>query len=543
LETEVKTLAAVKCEKVIRTLSRRKESDSSANFVTLAAYVHFISLMPMLAISLGLFPGSPAFAFPEKSAQAGKNSVAAASLNITAAPYFAKGDGLTDNTAAINQALGDAAASTPRRNVYVPLGTFIHSGVLHIRGVTLSGAGGGTVIQATNPSEGACELSGKDSGIQNCTLVSPAAKDRMNSSHSAAICVNGATKFTINKVNVGAEGMMGAASAGILCADRASSQGVITGNRILNTLADGIHLTAGAKDIQVSGNTLTNTGDDMIAVVSYRKDGTLVSGVRITKNVCVRQTNGRGISVVGGNDVIIDHNIIQSSDAAGIYIASEDSYDTFAPSNVQVIGNIIRNANQRHTVTHGGIYVFGRAASENGAAVPYFARNITISGNTLTNTYYMGIRIGGYAVDVRITGNHVIGTTAEGIAVSDTGDRSAGAGAQNVLVSGNTIDATKSGAIKVFPSMWGALTITDNRLSNADTSNNPGVDVIFIDAQAIAIRPLKLTGNRYVDAGGHPVRSYINCQISAADAGTSALAIRESNTTTVAPSKPVLLVP
>lgn len=538
---EVKISAAVKCEKAMRTMPSRKESALSAKSAPLAACIHF--LVPMLAIGLGSLLGSPSFALPGKSAQAGKSSAVLLPLNITAAPYFAKGDGLTDNTAAINQALGDAAASIPKRNVYVPAGTFTHSGVLHIRGVTLSGAGVKTVIQATNPIEGAVELCGKDCGIQNCTLVSPAARSRMSSSHSAAISVNGAANFTINKVNVGAEGVAGAASAGILCADQASSHGVITGNRISNTLADGIHLTAGAKDIQVSGNTLANTGDDMIAVVSYRKDKTLVSDVRIAENVCAGQINGRGISVVGGDNVVIAHNTIQSSDAAGIYIASEDAYDTFAPSNIRVTGNIIRNANQRHAVTHGGIYVFGRAAVENGVAVPYFARNITISGNTLINTYYMGIRIGGDAVAVRITGNHIAGTTAEGIAISDTGDKSAGAGAQDVFVSGNTVEATATGAIKVFPSMQGALTLADNQFSNINTSNSPGADVIFIDAQAAAVHPLRLTGNRYGDPEGHPVHSYINCQISAADAGTSALAIRESNTTTLVPPKPVLLVP
>lgn len=484
-----------------------------------------------------------AFAVPGKSVPAKRTLPMAAALTITVAPYFAKGDGQTDNTAVINQALADAAASAPRKKVYVPLGTYAHSGVLHIQGVTLSGAGAGTVLQATNPGEGSVELSGTDCGIQKCTLVSPAAKERMSNSHSAAICVNGATRFTINQVDVGAIGTPGAASAGILCADRASSHGAITDNRISSTLADGIHLTSGAKEIRVSGNTVTNTGDDMIAVVSYRKDKAVVSGVRITKNLCVRQANGRGISVVGGDDVLIDHNTIQSSDAAAIYLASEDGYDTFAPSNVRVIGNTIRNANQNHAITHGGIYVFGRIARENGAAVPELARNIMISGNTLINTYYMGIRIGGHAVSVRITGNQISGTTAEAIAISDTGDRAAGSGARDVLVSGNTIEATQFGAIKAFPSMQGALTLTDNRFSNIDTSNNSGVDVISIDAQATAVHSLKLTGNRYESAGGHLVHSYINCQISAAGAGTSAKAIQENNTTTVVPPPPVLIVP
>ena len=405
---------------------------------SIAFCISLAGLAPMLAFSLG-----PAFGSPAKAKPAAKPGTAAV-LNITQAPYLARGDGQTDSTAAINQALADAAASVPQKSVYAPIGTFVHSGVLRVQGVTLSGAGAKTVFQATNPGEGSVELSGTDCGLQSCTLISPHAKERLNNSHSAGINVNGATRFTISQVSVGTEKTTGAASAGIFCGDRASSQGVITGNQIFNSLADGIHLTAGAKAIRVSGNTLTNTGDDMIAVVSYRKDEAVVSDVQITKNLCVRQTHGRGISVVGGDNVQIEHNTIQSSNVAGIYLASEDSYDTFAPSNVRVIGNTIRNANQNHAITHGGIYVFGRGARENGADVPYLARNITISGNTLSNTYYMGIRIGGHAATVRITGNHINGTTAEGIALSDTGDRSAGAGCRDVVVSGNTVEATQS---------------------------------------------------------------------------------------------------
>ena len=495
-------------------------------------------LSVLLLLLVAAYPG-----FAAKRAPAKNTIVPPRALDITAAPYRAKGDGVSDDTTVINQALADAAAATPRKSVYAPAGMFAHSGVLRVQGVIFSGAGAKTVFQALDPAEGAVELTGVGGAIQNCTLISPAAKNRLSSSHSAAISVNGATRFTIANVNIGARGVTGAASAGILCADRPSSHGTITKNQVSNTLADGIHLTAGAKDMVVSGNTLTNVGDDMIAVVSYLKDGAVVAHVAIEGNHCVSQTNGRGISVVGGEDVTIAHNTIESSDVAGIYLASEDSYNTYGPHNVRVTNNTIRNANQKHAVTHGGIYVFGRTATANGTPVSYLAQNVTISGNTLTNTYYMGIRIGGHASAIRITGNHVRGTTAEGIAISDTGDRSAGAGARDVVVSGNTIAATAGGGIKVFAGAQGVLTITNNHLLNIGASNNSGVDVISIDPGASGIRPLQLTGNRYDNPAGYAVRDYIHCGISAAAAGTSAADIQSSNTTTTIPPKPILVTP
>lgn len=492
----------------------------------------------LLLLFIAALPGVAA-----KRAPAKKVIAPTIALDITAAPYNAKGDGVFDDTAAINQALADAAASTPKKSVYAPVGTFAHSGVLHDSGVVFSGAGAKTVFQALDPAEGAVELTGMGGAIRNCTLVSPAAKTRLSSSHSAAVSVNGATQFTVANVNIGMGSVTGTASAGILCADRPSSQGTLTSNQISNTLADGIHLTAGARDMVVRGNTLTNIGDDMVAVVSYLKDGAVVSGVTVEGNHCVSQTNGRGISVVGGEGVMIDHNTIESSDVAGIYLASEDSYNTYGPHDVKVTNNTIRNANQKHAVTHGGIYVFGRTATVNGTLISYLAQNIMISGNTLTDTYYMGIRIGGHASAIRITGNHVRGTTSEGITVSDTGDKSKGAGARDVVVSGNTVEATAGGGIKVFAGAQGALTITNNRLSNIGASNNPGVDVISIDPGASDIRPLRLTGNRYDNPAGYPVRDYIYCGISAVAASTSAADIQKSNTTTTVPPKPIFVTP
>jgi len=55
---------------------------------------------------------------------------------------------------------------------------------------------------------------------------------------------------------------------------------------------------------------------------------------------------GRGYTVVGGHDVTIRGNYYDNnmSGGAGIYIASEGSYDTLGVSNVWVEGNLIKNA-------------------------------------------------------------------------------------------------------------------------------------------------------------------------------------------------------
>lgn len=62
---------------------------------------------------------------------------------ITEAPYYAVGDGATDNTAALQAAIDDAKASG--RNIYVPPGEFWFSGELDLEdafNVTIRGVGG-----------------------------------------------------------------------------------------------------------------------------------------------------------------------------------------------------------------------------------------------------------------------------------------------------------------------------------------------------------------------------------------------------------------
>ncbi len=66
-------------------------------------------------------------------------------LDITQAPYNARGDGATDCTEAVNRALADAVRL--HRDVYAPPGVFVHSGVLHNPGAALRGSGAATVFR------------------------------------------------------------------------------------------------------------------------------------------------------------------------------------------------------------------------------------------------------------------------------------------------------------------------------------------------------------------------------------------------------------
>ncbi len=127
----------------------------------------------------------------------------------------------------------------------------------------------------------------------------------------------------------------------------------IEGNEITGTLADGIHSTAGSGDGVVADNVVRDTGDDAIAVVSYVADDALTTGITISANQ-VLGSSARGISVVGGADVTIEGNVVDTTDAAGIYLASEDSFDTYAAQRIRVVGNQVRRANVDGAIGHAG---------------------------------------------------------------------------------------------------------------------------------------------------------------------------------------------
>jgi len=298
----------------------------------------------------------------------------AATINITAAPYNANGNGTYDNTTAINNALSAAASSSPKKDVYIPAGTFAHSGQIYVNGVKLWGAGRTTaILKATNPDQSAVNLQGSGAQLLTLEICCPSATTRLSTGWQTGVQILG-SNFLVQNINIGAPNVVGSPSAGIL--SYGGSQGVIEANNIYNTLADGIHLTNGSNNIGVNANTITNAGDDMIAVVSYLGDATVCQYNTITNNNCVSQTWGRGISVVGGNQIGIYGNTIQSSFCAGMYICSEEnsSYHTKAATNIDIYNNQILNANVGwQTVNQGAILVYGNSG--------YVTSNVNIHDN------------------------------------------------------------------------------------------------------------------------------------------------------------------
>jgi parallel beta-helix repeat protein len=309
----------------------------------------------------------------------------------------ARCDGSFDNSAAIKAAI--AAAQTKRVAVYVPAGVCAYGNVIKLEGVKLVGAGDASVLHALDPSHEAIYMSGSGAEVSLLKLAGRKATTRMPNYEGTRITLFGATNFVIDKVTID-----GATGAGIQTS-RSSNNGRITNSTIKNTLADSIHLTDKASYITVENNRIENSGDDGIAVVSYRRDGGLVNHITARNNVILNSKGGRHMSVVGGRYVVYENNRLESNlgGAACLYFAQEASYETYAAHDVTARYNTLKACGGT-TVGHGAVHVSSSGEEANS--------NITVTRNDIVQNGQPGIRvISSSNTGVRLDSNRVQGAS------------------------------------------------------------------------------------------------------------------------------------
>lgn len=113
---------------------------------------------------------------------------------------------------------------------------------------------------------------------------------------------------------------------------------------VLRSYADGFHMTHNSRNGYVDSPTIWFPGDDGVAVVSYRlRDAVVVAPCRdiIIRRPSVRHCHARGISIIGGINVVYYDVDLQWTRAAGAMIATESSYDSSPVDNCHVRGGKI----------------------------------------------------------------------------------------------------------------------------------------------------------------------------------------------------------
>ncbi len=285
-----------------------------------------------------------------------------------------------------------------QRLVFAP-GRYVVGRSLVVRQPNVVVSGYGATLIATTADDQTVELRGDGTTLVGFRLTGTGTT-RLTTPESTKIEVTGRGVQVLDNV------IDGGAGAGIFVFGGAEV--AIVGNEVLSTLADGIHMTHGSRDVLVRGNVVRGTGDDMIAVVSYQAEGVLTRNVLITGNSLEGNPWGRGITVVGGANVTISNNIVRNVQvSAGILVAQEDSNHTYGASDVRIENNVIADI-QTATGRTDPRPITQQAAIEVSTWSGSVSR-VTVIGNRVSNARFDGIRLWGNVSGVRLADNQLSG--------------------------------------------------------------------------------------------------------------------------------------
>ena len=310
--------------------------------------------------------------------------------------FGAAGNGVADDTAAIHRAI---AAAGDGGIVYFPAGSYRHDDIIVIGGRNLVLTGNDATLLSATPERSAVVLSGDGSTIERLAITSMDPGARGQGDEESGLVVSGKGNTVVGVA------LSKSKSAGILLAG--AQNATIACNRVWDTMSDGIHSTDGTAGSLVAHNFVRNSGDDGIAVVSYKGRGA-VTAMRIQDNRVEHVRWGRGISVIGSTHTQIQRNHISGiAVAAGIIVAREASYDTPGASDVLIEGNTIEDVQQsvnplpgRKRTGHASIELNSDSGDQ-----ALGVQRVRVLNNAILGSAYDGIRLLGNVANVSIVSN------------------------------------------------------------------------------------------------------------------------------------------
>jgi pectate lyase-like protein len=343
--------------------------------------------------------------------------------------FGAKGDGVTDDSAAINKAI--QSLSRGGTVVFEEGRTYLKRKkiVVDKPGVRLWGYGA-TIFayitkkeisahqrdHARQEAQVSIQLLAPKTGVYGLTIVSNMRVRITGTAGTAGIhmaaddqqAIDNRFEYTLNGVRV-----RGAKSA---------KNFVIARNVAYRTTADAFTVMANSWDGRILCNVVRENGDDMVSVLDFGLgEPDALARVLVEGNDLGSTYWGRGIAVHGGRDVTIRNNsIAATTHAAGILIrGGKDSYKMANVRNVVVENNKIAEVQ----TTEPGYNPVPNWKRTKQAAIDIRGygevSDVLVRGNTIAGAAFDGILVKGHANNIGLIGNRLSGIRGRPIKIED----------------------------------------------------------------------------------------------------------------------------
>jgi hypothetical protein len=326
--------------------------------------------------------------------------------DVTEAPYLATGDGTTDDTAAIQEAM-DACAAAGGGVVYFPPGTYLCSATINIDSdVTMQGVGEPSLLtQADNSqcrfieNEGSTEGSITNATIRDLAIDGNQANQALNAGSAIRLRGDDIRILNCNVRNGSIHNIQFGTSSNVLV-EGCICSGPGQSNYAYEDVTTVIHRGNSGETSDVS-DTKFGTCTNVTCVGNVCMNGgtggyycDTSTDVIIAGNVSVNQSNG--VRLLETDRVAITGNTINGSTEDGIALLNDCNH-------VIISGNVIRNSGTSAANTFDGINVDNTTTA---------CTDVIITGNIITDsgsTMRYGIATENDSDDVSVIANQIEG--------------------------------------------------------------------------------------------------------------------------------------
>lgn len=416
--------------------------------------------------------------------------------------FGAIGDGVTDDTAAISNAI-----SSGTKHLYFPEGTYIVTTIYKsgIAGLEMSGVPGRSVIKKKAGSYGT-NVDGAISGIIDFVSSSDITVDgikfdgnKANALPSGGTHLNGLNFYLCNRTKVLNCEFVDVEFQGLN--HQCTNQAWVTNNKFL---------TCGWSGVGFAGGYFTTYGAET-CVIADNCFESIWAGIQCqvsTVSVNIENNRFKNSSLIFAQDVryaTISGNTFDGAAPTGaLGEAPQDAITIESDYNITIVGNTI-NAPARH-----GIYVVGNYMPNGPKEGILTSNDITISGNVITNTVGQGIEFDPGSAYTYNMGTHTASPATEanytyaknavisGNVVSESGGAALVLGiCQNVSVESNIFSRSTTNGITIGSSK--AVFIRNNSIRNNSKSSADSYDGIALSGTVTTLTNIVIEGNSIFD--------------------------------------------